>query len=93
MKSLKEQNTVERSFAKQPLWEKTDVWQCGTWGWGVTHFSSFVLDMMSSFQLTKIKAISPSVREPDSAIRFWKTWIQNTKEMSELKCEYTAYAV
>lgn len=38
-----------------------------------THFNSFVLDMMSSFQFTKIKAISASVREPDSAIRFWKT--------------------
>lgn len=35
-----------------------------------THFSSFVLDMRSSFQLTKIKAISPSVRKPDSAICF-----------------------
>lgn len=39
----------------------------------MTHFSSFVLDMMSSFQLTKIKVISPSVRRLDSAIRFWKT--------------------
>lgn len=35
-----------------------------------THFSSFVLDMMSSFQFTKIKAISPSVRKPDSTICF-----------------------
>lgn len=83
MKSQREQKTVEGSFAEElcgKLCVKVSVG--GVWlGWGgrglwqgqarlSTYFSSFVLDMMSSFQLTKIKAISPSVREPDSAIRF-----------------------
>lgn len=44
-----------------------------------THFSSFVFDMMSSFQLTKISPISPSVRQPESAIRFWKTCSQKSE--------------
>lgn len=48
-----------------------------------THFSNFVFDMMSSFQLTKISPISPSVRQPESAIGFWKTCSQKMSISSE----------
>lgn len=37
---------------------------------------------MSSFQLTKIRPISPSVRQPESAIGFWKTCSQKTRKVS-----------
>lgn len=47
-----------------------------------THFSNFVFDMMSSFQLTKISPISPSVRQPESAIGFWKTCSQKIRKVS-----------
>lgn len=47
--------------------------------WVSTHFSNFVFDMMSSFQLTKISPISPSVRQPESAIGFWKTCSQKSE--------------
>lgn len=38
--------------------------------------------MMSSFQLTKISPISPSVRQPESAIGFWKTCSQKIRKVS-----------
>lgn len=47
-----------------------------------THLSNFVFDMMSSFQFTKIRPISPSVRQPESAIGFWKTCSQKTRKVS-----------
>lgn len=39
-----------------------------------TYFSSFILHIISSFQLTKIIATSFSVSSSDSISGFWKTY-------------------
>lgn len=39
-----------------------------------TYFSSFILHIISSFQLTKIMATSFSVTSSDSIRGFWKIW-------------------
>lgn len=49
-------------------------WFCEVWGKRTTYFSSFILHIMSSFQLTKIMATSFSVTSSDSISGFWKIW-------------------